>query len=100
MKYVNKPKPVDAFPWCFDNEPQWFRDALINDTLFMGRTKLYMHTLEGTFSAEPGDWIVRDENGTIEFFTPKYFEQTFQKAAAEKEQQEAIDLFSQFLVKD
>ena len=79
MKYRKKPIVVEAFRLTKENWnapelwPEWMQQALHNDDFDKGRrawfslddSMLFIGTLEGTYEASVGDWIIRSVEGEI-----------------------------------
>jgi hypothetical protein len=78
MKFRKKPVVIDAFEWkdkpCF---PEGFEGlhpiALINDD-----EKLEIKTLEGTMTADDGDWIIKGVSGEFYPCKPDIFKLTYE----------------------
>jgi hypothetical protein len=90
MKYRKKPVIIDA--WQFDPwSPPGHVPAWINFTWFSeeveldangkecrGRKLMSIPTLEGTMTANVGDWIIKGINGEVYPCKPDIFEATYE----------------------
>ena len=98
MKYRKKPVIIEAVqlvnPISLDPEdhPQWFVDAVMNNTIkvvrgaFTGNVKFAeIKTLEGTMTADLGDYIIRGVKGELYPCKPDIFEKTYEKVMEQKE---------------
>jgi hypothetical protein len=78
MKVRKKPVEVEAWRWDGESikhlRPEWLRGP---DVLMQGQT-LCIDTLEGTMTAQLGDWIIRGVKGEIYPCKPDIFEQTYE----------------------
>jgi hypothetical protein len=76
VKYRKKPVEIEAVQWTGENFVEitdWAGDV-------WGRSGklLVIHTLEGTMSAQPGDWIIRGVQGEFYPCKPDIFDQTYE----------------------
>ena len=79
MKFRKKPVVIEAFQWKDKPVfPEGFEElhpiALIND-----EHKLEIKTLEGTMTADDGDWIIKGVKGGFYPCKPDIFEATYEK---------------------
>lgn len=79
---------IEAFLWTgnFDEKtaPKWFLESLKKDEAELwkrvdGTCDLVIKTLEGTMSAEHGDYIIKGVQNEIYPCKPDIFEQTYEK---------------------
>ena len=65
-----------------DHSPQWLKDAAIRETVTWGHGtgELYIKTLEGVMTADPGDWIIRGVQGELYPCKPDIFAATYEAA--------------------
>jgi hypothetical protein len=79
MKVRKKPVEVEAWRWngeTLNERPDWLRGP---DVLYDGHQGvLLIDTLEGTMTAQLGDWIIRGVKGEIYPCKPDIFEQTYE----------------------
>ena len=76
-RYQRKPAHVDAVKVNPENVMQV---AQWSGGYYRHRNNaIYIPTLDGRLKAEPGDWIVKDENGNIVAYTNKQFLERFKK---------------------
>lgn len=87
MKYRKKPVVIEAFQYGIDPRPDWFDDAVTNDTIrtFVGtdiRDKseyfCMIRTLEGQMRGDCLDFIIQGVNGEIYPCKPDIFEKTYE----------------------
>lgn len=78
MKFRKKPVEIEAWQWDGSSirnlRPQWLQDA----NVLMSTDKLLIDTLEGTMTAQPGDWIIKGVKGEIYPCKPDIFEETYE----------------------
>ena len=85
MRVRKKPVVVEAFQW-FGDERQTEDPAWIVRALETGKARiikgdephLAIATLEGTMTADPGDWIIKGVNGELYPCKPDIFEKTYE----------------------
>lgn len=66
MKYVKKPIIIDAFRYCFDNEPEWsLKNPSVNHCQTHSDMWLEIETLEGVMRANPGDYVIKGIKGEL-----------------------------------
>ena len=87
MKYRKKPV-VNAFKWTggmFQNEdPEWITEAIQEGKVYfsnIGEEDVVMkiETLEGTHSANRGDYIIQGVKGELYPCKPDIFEMTYEE---------------------
>ena len=88
MKYRKKPVVVNAFKWTgdmFQNEdPEWMIEAIKEGKVYfsnIGKEDVVMkiETLEGTHSANRGDYIIQGVKGELYPCKPDIFEMTYEE---------------------
>jgi hypothetical protein len=88
QKFRKKPVEIEAVQWTGSNEDEIrgfvgeavsFQDAIAFDEYIDGTpgTRALIRTLEGTMSAEAGDWIIRGVKGEFYPCKPDIFEATY-----------------------
>lgn len=86
-KYRKKPVVIEAFKWTADihqsDDPEWIVDAIKSgDVLFINEgtpdVKLAIKTLEGTMTADRGDYIIKGIKDEIYPCKPDVFDQTYE----------------------
>ena len=64
MKYIRKQIPVEAFRYAVDYPyPEWFNEAVYNGEVDFANGLI--HTFNGDFNFNPGDYIIQDTQGKI-----------------------------------
>jgi hypothetical protein len=80
MKYRKKPVVIDAVQVRGDNDDELL--AFINEHVvpfeITGDHEFAIHTLEGTMTASPNDWIIRGVKGEFYPCKPDIFEATYE----------------------
>lgn len=88
MKYRKKPVVINAFKWTgdmFQNEaPEWIMEAIQEGKVYfsnIGKENVVMkiETLEGTHSANRGDYIIQGVKGELYPCKPDIFEMTYEE---------------------
>lgn len=93
MKFRKKPVEIEAVraadahtsaATAWHELPGWLRDACDRgEVLFLnGPPRIEIVTLEGTMTAQPGDWIIRGVQGELYPCKPDIFEATYEPAEA------------------
>jgi len=89
MKFRKKPVVIEAVQYArrFD-WPDWFHDAVTANTVLVYGTGKFagldeacfcdIKTLEGTMTAQEGDWIIRGVKGELYPCKPDIFEMTYE----------------------
>lgn len=86
-KYRKKPVVIDAFRWTGDihqtEDPEWIIEALKNGAVEIWKKQptgceMAIKTLEGTMTANQGDYIIKGVQGEIYPCKPEIFEQTYE----------------------
>lgn len=89
MRYRKKPVVIEAFQWTGDasqaEDPEWIVQAIVNNLVFFENegtpsVTLKIRTLEGTMTANKGDWIIRGVKGELYPCKPDIFEATYEEA--------------------
>ncbi|PJZ19747.1 hypothetical protein CEW46_21445 [Bacillus cereus] len=77
MKYVKKPVVIEAFRYGVDDRPDWFDDAVTDNTVIThtsgtsgpfdnpDRIWCTINTLEGKMTANEGDYIIKGVKGEL-----------------------------------
>ena len=88
MKYRKKPVVINAFKWTgdmFQNEdPEWITEAIQEGKVYfsnIGEENVVMkiETLEGTHTANRGDYIIQGVKGELYLCKPDIFEMTYEE---------------------
>ena len=88
MKYRKKPVVVNAFKWTggmFQNEdPEWMIEAIQEGKVYFSNiceedVVMKIETLEGTHSANRGDYIIQGVKGELYPCKPDIFEMTYEE---------------------
>lgn len=86
MRFRKKPVEVDAAQFTHATAPavtQWLteHDAayMFHGDDFTGEVYLEIYTLEGTMTAQPGDWIIRGVQGEFYPVKPQIFAATYEQ---------------------
>ena len=88
MKYRKKPVVVNAFKWTgdmFQNEdPEWLIEAIQEGKVYFSNiganaVTMQIETLEGTHSANRGDYIIQGVKGELYPCKPDIFEMTYEE---------------------
>lgn len=92
MKYRKKPVVIDAFKWTGGpdqiEDPEWIVEAIKEGKVkFTGGMhgyplQMWIGTLEGTTTAQVGDYIIRGVKGEIYPCKPDIFELTYEEVPA------------------
>jgi hypothetical protein len=79
MKYRKKPVVVEAVQFDgTDKSVEWILPQLISGEIGRALNKLYIKTLEGTMTAEKGDYVIKRINGEFYPCKPDIFEKTYE----------------------
>ena len=80
-KFRKKPVVIEAMQWNGNNLDEVFRFGDDNDTaLELQGEMIKIETLEGTMTAQIGDWIIKGVNGEFYPCKPDIFEKTYEPA--------------------
>ena len=81
MKYRKKPVVIEAVQFDGTDEScDWLLPQLIDGSISRSFNKLHIKTLEGTMTADVGDWIIKGVNGEFYPCKPDIFEKTYEAA--------------------
>ena len=79
-KYRKKPVIIEAVQFDgTDESVDWLLPQLISGEIGRATNKLYIKTLEGTMTANIGDYIIKGVNGEFYPCKPDIFEATYEK---------------------
>lgn len=78
MKFRKKPVIIDAVLWTGENEPEIAEFMGANPVVTMPSFGCEIATLEGTMTANKGDWIIRGVKGEFYPCKPAIFEATYE----------------------
>lgn len=84
MKYRKKPIVIEAWQVTDDDltrpTPRWLLNAVIRGQVVMldGDRKTTIKTLEGTMTADLGDWIIQGVKGELYPCKPDIFAATYE----------------------
>ena len=80
MKYRKKPVIIEAVQFDgTDASCDWLLPQLIEGSIGRSVNKLHIKTLEGTMTADIGDYIIKGVNGEFYPCKPDIFEKTYEK---------------------
>ena len=89
MKYRKKPVVIEAFQFYVDNMPDWFMDAVSNNTVILHNCnyKRYsineayceIKTLEGVHRCNGGDYVIKGIKGELYPCKADIFKQTYEE---------------------
>jgi hypothetical protein len=86
-QFRKKPVVIEAVKYNgtrnWDDAPEWLIEATQKDPMQPGSVIVHeyyasIHTLEGTHTANPGDWIIRGVKGELYPCKPDIFAQTYE----------------------
>ena len=87
MKYRNKPVVIEAFRLGVDSIPDWcMKKADIEIQLYFEPIRAYIKTLEGTKTANFGDFIIKGVKGEIYPCKADIFYATYEAVESEGEE--------------
>lgn len=91
-KFKKKPVVIDAVKWTGQEEDigpilEWVKASEVDDGMVGGPGVGYVPalgtldipTLEGTMTAQPGDWIIKGVKGEVYPCKPDIFEATYEQ---------------------
>lgn len=92
MKYQKKPVVIEAFKWTGGpdrtEDPVWIVERIKDGSVYFADhfagIRMYIEALEGTLTADSGDYIIKDENSEIYPCKPDIFEQTYEPVTESK----------------
>ena len=80
MKYRKKPVVIEAVQFDGTDEScDWLLPQLRDGSISRSFNKLYIKTLEGTMTADVGDWIIKGVNGEFYPCKPDIFAKTYEQ---------------------
>jgi len=84
-KYRKKPVVIEAVQWLNKKivcppGPMWFAEAEERDVIQLSGDTLSIKTMEGTMTANVGDWIIRGVKGELYPCKPDIFAATYEPA--------------------
>lgn len=88
MRYRKKPIVIDAFRWVAgpyqQEDPSWIIDKIKSGEVYFDKkgtpeVTLKINTLEGTMTANQGDYIIKGIKGEIYPCKPNIFEETYEE---------------------
>jgi hypothetical protein len=83
--YRKKPVAIEAFQWFGTinrySAPSWFLEAMQNNVVYFVDNKLRIDTLEGTYRASIGDFIIQGVKGEIYPCKPDIFKETYEEVS-------------------
>lgn len=81
MKYRKKPVVIEAVQFDGTDEScDWLLPQLRDGSISRSFNKLHIKTLEGTMTADVGDWIIKGVNGEFYPCKPDIFDKTYEAA--------------------
>jgi hypothetical protein len=85
-KFRKKPVVIEAFQYREHGStpvPDWFCDAIAKGEAHFAQNRaaapLFIKTLEGEMTAQPGDWIIKGVQGEIYPCKPDIFSATYEQ---------------------
>jgi hypothetical protein len=79
MKYQRKPVIVDAFRWGTDPEPSWWKEVSDGFERQFGAGTVFVPIAGGTLQCLPGNWIIREPEGSLTVTDHETFEASYGK---------------------
>lgn len=81
-QYRKKPVVIEAFHFLRDPMPDWFMDRVTDNSItlvncYHREGQADIKTLEGTMTANAGDWIIKGVQGEIYPCKPDIFSATY-----------------------
>ena len=81
-KFRKKPVVIEAFKWTGDeyqlDDPSWICEAIERGDVTINFPHLHIETLEGTMTADAGDYVIQGVKGEIYPCKPDIFEATYE----------------------
>jgi len=86
-KFRKRPVIIEAFKWTGGpdqtEDPEWCVDKIHTGDIWFrnagtGACEMQIQTLEGTMTAQQGDWIIKGIKGEIYPCKPDIFEATYE----------------------
>lgn len=83
MKYRKKPVVIEAVQWqgkkiMCPPGPEWFVEAEEKGRIRLTGDRLLITTLEGTMSADVGDWVIKGTKGELYPCKPDIFKDIYE----------------------
>ncbi|HEY2301817.1 MAG TPA: hypothetical protein VGH66_07985 [Acidimicrobiales bacterium] len=83
-RFRKRPVVIEAIPASEiilggDDLPDWLVNAELNGTVEVYGDRVDIRTLEGTMTADPGDWIICGVKGELYPCKPEIFEATYER---------------------
>lgn len=79
-RYRKKPVVIEAVQFDgTDESVDWLLPQLRSGEIGRATNKLYIKTLEGTMTADKGDYIIKGVNGEFYPCKPDIFEKTYER---------------------
>ena len=84
-KFRKKPVVIEAFRWTGgpdqEEDPPWIVEAMKRGDVYIGNVNtLRIKTMEGTMTANRGDWIIKGVKGELYPCKPDIFAATYEPA--------------------
>lgn len=83
-KYRKKPVVIEAFQWLVDKVPEWWVEKSGSFEINLNNGCVYIPTLEGTMTANKGDWIIKGIKGELYPCKPDIFDSTYEPVEQSK----------------
>jgi hypothetical protein len=77
-QYRKKPVIIEAFQWMKDEVPNWWTEASGKFNININSGVVFIPTKNGTFSCQPSDIIIKDDNGEIYSMKSDAFEKYYE----------------------
>lgn len=78
MKYRKKPVVIEAFCLRTDSFPDWFMNQVAARQISIFHDYCLIETLEGTMTANNGDYVIKGVQGEIYPCKPDIFKETYE----------------------
>jgi len=79
MKFRKKPVVIEAFRWTIDVVPDWWKWRTDKIMINVQTGSVFIPTLEGTYEARIGDYIIQGIKGELYPCRPDIFEASYEK---------------------
>lgn len=104
--FRKKPVVIEAFRWTGGpdqiEDPVWICDAIRDGAVYFttdGQIKMHIKTLEGTMTADVGDWIIKGVKGELYPCKPDIFAATYEEVLVDQDAARAAAGFDRPLEK-
>lgn len=78
MRYIKKPIPIEAFRYAVEYPyPEWFNEAVYNGEVDFANG--IIHTIDGDFNFNPGDYIVQGTHKEIYPCKADIFQESYER---------------------